>query len=378
MRDRLWLIYFNVSLLCVLLMGAELIGQISYFAVKGYPLFDSDRYENATHGLFELHPYLVGRPKKNVRVEENNKTISTTDIHTRWTNAPVEDRDLVRISILGGSTTFSTRVTDADSWPALLQTALGNRYAITNYGVPGYSTAEAIIQLALIVPESQPHIVVFYEGWNDIANYHDADVTSDYFRHGMKQYANLGIPVKLEREHEPLLSRLAEVSSIFRFAAVAARELPLKASNQLDPKNEIYAVPDPLVDKIYLQHLKTLKLLAEGLGAKVIFIPQVLNYADFTGKTTSRPWSPHIEDDAMPALLHRFNLIMNDACVPKAPDCIVLNEVPISDWGPGDFVDDGHFSRAGGVKFSSMVAARVKEMIKGGMLTAEPKSTEDR
>ncbi|MBI3596655.1 MAG: hypothetical protein HY203_05830 [Nitrospirae bacterium] len=361
MKEKLWVIYFNVSLACVLLMGTELFGQIFYFALKGYPVFESDKYVKTNDQVFELHPYLVGRLKKNIRVEEKNKTITTTDIYTRWTGAPTDDRNSIRIAVLGGSSAFGTEVTDIDSWPALLQNTLGNGYSVINYGVPGYSTAEAIIQMALIVPESRPHIVVFYEGWNDIRNYHDRDLGPDYFDHGMKQYEDLYIPVKFGNNHEPLLARLVQVSAIFRFANIIAQMLPQRVQSQPHTNNEVYKIPDPFVDKIYLRNLKTLKTLVQSLGAKVIFIPQVLNYADFEGKKGSRRWSPHIEDDAMPALLDRFNLIMNDACLPEESNCNVLNEVLTENWKPSDFMDDGHFSRTGGIKFSKIVAKQIRE-----------------
>jgi lysophospholipase L1-like esterase len=376
MKDKLWLVYLNVSLICVLLVGMELVGQVSYFAFHGYPLFESAAHAyrvesqifelrpthayRAENQIFELHPYLVGRLKKNVRIEQDNKTISTTDFHTRWTGAPTDDQNAIRIAVLGGSSTFGTRVTDADSWTALLQHRLGNEYSVINYGVPGYSTAEAIIQMALIVPERKPHVVVFYEGWNDIKNYHDGDLGPDYFGHGMKEYQELRIPVTFGDKQEPLSTRLVQISALVRFASRLAEMLPRKEQRPPQTSAEAHTTPDPFVDRIYLRNLKTLKTLARSLDAKAIFVPQVLNYDDFRGRTVSRRWSPHIEDDAMPALLDRFNSIMKNVCLPEEPECLVLNEVLAERWTSSDFVDDGHFSRAGGVKFSNLVARHIR------------------
>jgi hypothetical protein len=327
-------------------------------------LFESDKHTTMKEQVFELHPFLVGRPQKNIRVDNKNKTITTTDIHTRWTGAPTDDQNSIRIAVLGGSTAFGVAVTDADSWPALLQNTLDKGYSVINYGVPGYSTAEAIIQMALIVPDSSPQIVLFYEGWNDIRNYHDGNLGPDYFDHGMRQYGNLKIPVKFGNNHEPLFTRLVQISAIFKFANIIAQMLPQRPQSHPHTNREVYRTPDPFVDKIYLRNLKTLKTLAQNIGAKVIFIPQVLNYADFKGKKKSRGWSAHIEDDAMPGLLDRFNSIMNHICLPKEPNCIVLNEVSTERWDPSDFVDDGHFSRAGGVKFSTIVSKYIRKMTK--------------
>src|SRR5262249_7760463 len=128
-------------------------------------------------------------------------------------------------------------------------------------------------------------------------------------------------------------------------------------------------------DRIYLRNLKTLKVLAEQLGARSLFVPQVLNYADFRGSKTSRPWTPHIEDDAMPELLDRFNGIMDLACKSDETDCAVLKGVAAQGWEPEDFAvyeyedvdgsrhsahDDGHFSQRGNRKMATFLATCIK------------------
>ena len=123
------------------------------------------------------------------------------------------------MAVVGGSTTFGTRVTDADTWPWLLQERLGDGYAVANYGVPGYSTAENIIQMALVVPEARPRVVVFYEGWNDIRNYHWPGFQPDYYSHGMTQSDTL-LPATADRA--PWLSRAARYSYVMRLLGRAA------------------------------------------------------------------------------------------------------------------------------------------------------------
>ncbi len=353
MKSKFNIVYINIILVCVFLVVIELLGQIIYFSLKGHPLFVGYRYEP----VFELHPYLAGRLRKGIRVSQGDKTITTTDDYTRWTGAPSSSTNTIRVAILGGSTTFGTGATDTDTWPALLQDILGDGYSVINYGVPGYSTAEAIIQMALVVPEIKPHIVVLYEGWNDIRNYHVSDLGSDYFAHGILQYGNLQIPV--QQNH--VIVKLARVSAIFWFAKKIATLLPQLSEGRIHADNHVYRTADPFVDAIYLRNLKTLRILSENMGAYALFTPQVLNYTDFKGKKKSRPWSPHIEDDAMPVLLDRFNAIMTHACPPDKSACTVINEVLTVDWKPSDFVDEGHFSRTGGVKFAEIVARRIRE-----------------
>ena len=61
----------------------------------------------------------------------------------------------------------------------------------------------------------------------------------------------------------------------------------------------------------------------------------------------------------MPILLEKFNSMMNEVCLPEESGCVVLNEVRTENWAPSDFVDDGHFSRTGGIKFSQIIAKHI-------------------
>lgn len=359
MKQKLRIIFFNISVLCILVVGAELIGQVGYYIRYGYPVFTSDQHTaGAQRQIFELHPYLAGQPKKNASMQKGNVTITTTGINTRWTGANPDNPNAIKIAVLGGSSAFGTKVTDAESWPALLQSMLGDRYAVINYGVPGYSTAEHIIQMSLILPEIKPEVVIVYAGWNDIRNYHEPDLGPDYFKHGIKQYDNLGLELQNRKSG---FANLAQASAIFRFADYIAKRFNLKPTPETDknmqpPSN----TPDPYVDAIYLRNLNTLKVLAQHFGTRIVFVPQVLNYSDFRGKKgVSRYWSPYIEDDAMPELMDRFNLIMKDVCQPGESKCTVLSEVVSENWVPEDFADEGHFSKVGGDKFAKLVAAHI-------------------
>jgi len=352
MKQGLKLLAINYAVLCALLVSVELAGQLVYFVKTGQVLFLEQPRRDAgdTGNLFELHPFLAARPRLGASRQQGGVTITTTAMGTRVTGAPPDDGKLVRIAVLGGSTTFGTGVTDRESWPALLQSRLGAGFAVTNYGVPGYSSAEAIIQMALLVPEKRPHIVVFYQGWNDIRNYHEAGLGPDYYGHGMRQYENLEIPVF--RDERPVFA-----------TAWIARRIKERLSGPAPGHAKAaapVAVPDPYVDRIYLRNLRTLKWLTERIGAYGIFVPQVLNEAKFRGHKGSRYWTRHIVDDAMPALLARFNGLMSGLCQAPADRCQVLDEVGRFAWSSVDFVDDGHFSRAGGAKFAGILAERIR------------------
>jgi lysophospholipase L1-like esterase len=337
-----------------LLIGIEAVGQISYYLLNGYFI-----HEKFQRRVFELHPYLVGRLKPNTVTSKGNILITATEKSTRWTGAPEDDQNLIRVAVLGGSSTFGARVTDKESWAAILQTVLGDKYSVTNYGVPGYSTAEAIIQMALLVPENRPHVVVFYEGWNDIRNYHDPKLGADYYNHGIEQYNSLGIDIGYKKT---FLQMITKYSTTFKLADMLGNIILTARKKENSNSKPVYEVRDEFVDRIYLRNLKTLKLLSKNINAKILFVPQILNVSEFYGKKDSRRWSPFIRDDAMPKLLNEFNSIMDKVCNKNEMDCLVVNEVSNQDWKSDDFVDEGHFSREGGVKFALIIAKYLRKL----------------
>lgn len=372
MKEALRIIYFNVAFFCVLLVGLEVTGQVAFLALKGYPVYQSDQHliSESKEQLFELHPYLVARLRAGVRVQQGEKVVTTTGIHTRSTGADRAAPGAIRIAVVGGSTTFGSGVTDEDSWPARLQALLGPGYRVTNYGMPGYSTAEGVIQLALLVPESRPDVVVLYEGWNDIRNYHEPDLGADYYRHGMKQYANLDVQ---RPQPAGFIDKLADVSVIGRLALVLGKGKPA-ARPRVAPTGRRHTEPDTLVDRIYLRNLQSLKVLARNSGAHVLFVPQVMDPSRFNTGGGSHEWTPTIVDSAMPSLIGRFNRIMNGLCVAGEAHCEVLADIPAHGWQPDDFMDEGHFVRKGSDIFAGLLAAHIKEAVARRVIQHRPEA----
>ena len=349
MKKLFSLIFINLSVFCTLIVVLEMSGQILYYVTHDRFIFEDSPGIHHTQ-LFELHPYLAGRLRKSVIVEEEGKQITTTHFNTRWTGAPQDDSTRIRIAVLGGSTTFGSGVDDRDSWPALLQEKLGDRFSVTNYGVPGYSTAEAIIQMALIVTESHPHFVIHYHGWNDIRNYHKTDLGSDYYGHGITQYQNLFIPTFKEKT---VLEKFNDLSATVRLAHSIGSKLSGPTATKSFPS---FNVPDPLVDSLYVRNLRTLKLLSSEIPSYSLFIPQVLNFEMFESKKEPYWWSVHIENDAMRGLMGEFNALMKSVCSMNDPDCLFVKSVLMEEWTQEDFVDNGHFSRDGGENFIEIIS----------------------
>jgi lysophospholipase L1-like esterase len=77
-----------------------------------------------------------------------------------------------RIACLGGSTTYDDAVGDADTYPVKLEQFLRAArpqldIEVVNCGVPSYTSAESLANLAFRVLDLQPDAIVLYEGIND-------------------------------------------------------------------------------------------------------------------------------------------------------------------------------------------------------------------
>ena len=344
LMSTLKFIFINFFVLISILILIELSGHFCYRLIKGKFIFE---YEN----IFIEHPFLSGSLKKKFQIINNFKIISTNEDGFRITSNKINSNGKINIVCMGGSTTFGVGVPDEDSWPFILQSKLGTDYKVYNLGVPGYSTMEAMIQLVSIVPELKPDIIIIYEGWNDIRNYHIDEMTPDYYWHGMSQKSNL----KIEKKEKTL----PDYSFI--------KYLADKIHNKIYPQNSvdeiIYSDNDPYVDSLYVRNLKTIQILCEHLGAKQIYVPQVLNLDNFKNtKVKSRKWTPHIINKSMPLLIKQFNSLIKKS-IRENKDVIIINNIYEYDWKPKHFIDDGHFSKDGGEYFTDILIKSCNEII---------------
>jgi len=77
-----------------------------------------------------------------------------------------------RIVCLGGSTTFSDAVGDEDAYPLLMETMLRAArpdldLEVVNAGMPSYTSAESLANLAFRCLDLEPDAIVVYQGVND-------------------------------------------------------------------------------------------------------------------------------------------------------------------------------------------------------------------
>lgn len=116
---------------------------------------------------------------------------------------------------------------------------------------------------------------------------------------------------------------------------------------------------DPRLSKIYRDNIRLITAIAESFGVRVIFIPQILDYARMTGDTT---WGgePFIKAKDMKNLMGLMNQDMEEAA---GESHAYFLGTPLSEnWTNGDFLDMGHFSAAGAGKFALSISESVRKI----------------
>ncbi len=336
----------------IVLVLVEGTCQVAYRATQGSWLFGGSPGEEIA-GAFEPHPHLVGVPRPGFSREEGGVRISHNRLGIRGPEVPQRPAPGVRrVVAVGGSTTYGVGVSDGETWPALLAEALGPGWEVLNLGVPGYSSAENVIQTALLLSDLQPEIALFYEGWNDLRNSHVADLAPDYANfHAVHLYWNLGLFRLRAGNRSALVFYLRELArALFvddPWARVRYRPTPDRLTDAVDGR----------VLALYRRNLASLVALCRAQGIRPILIPQVLNADAMVGDEPGR-WVPLIRERDLPVAMEAFNLALLRTARRQGAEAVA--EVLDEPFAPEDFIDHGHFSARGNRRFARLLAARLR------------------
>src|SRR5215469_3041096 len=116
-------------------------------------------------GSLKLHARLTGLPFAPISPMLSNRfirhpllqAIPNPGVFGRFSHTQTNSRVTINVGKVseprfvfayGGSTTYGSGVSDAETWASALSAVLGSGYSVENRGVPGYTTVENIIQAA--------------------------------------------------------------------------------------------------------------------------------------------------------------------------------------------------------------------------------------
>ena len=357
-----WLLIALCTVECTLGIGTSILVNIHVLPHSRLPLNDqlSDEAE------FQYHPLLMGVPTPNLfrfspfKIRHDSYGVPGAERekiqHDSYGLRGAErDKNKLRhqiiIATVGGSTTYDLGVSNGQTWSDDLERQLGDKYAVLNHGVPGYSTVENLIQTLFYLNsyDIRPKCAIYYEGWNDIRNAHVPNLDPGHAR-----YALLKQVTALKLQKTPLLAKISPLSEIvLRYLQAWLEIIPLaKDFSSQDPVQG----SDPRLENFYRANIKAIAAINESRGITSIFVGQVLNRAKLR-KTTRYGFVPLVRDIDVWPLQARFNTILETTATKLGVPFLIP---PIDNFEDSDFVDQGHFSAKGAEKFAAMLAPIVR------------------
>jgi hypothetical protein len=251
------------------------------------------------------------------------------------------------IYVFGGSTAYDTGNTDAHTWPSRLSALLGPDFAVENYGVPAFSSLEAMLQSLFVFRDHPPVCALYYEGWNDLRNAHVKGLRNDYSDVELPHITAFLRPSR----RQPLLATYSVVFGLLDTIINPPPREPVVTG-------EISDQPDAQLTQIYRDNMKLIAAIAAQFNVRAIFIPQILNYAQQTGEHTAD--LPFVRAKDTEKLMGALNADLADVAAKSGANFLAA---PLSaGWTNDDFVDNGHFNAAGAQKFAASIAEDVRRL----------------
>lgn len=305
---------------------------------------------------FQWHPLLQAVPTPGLAfTSATGLAIRHSSHGTRGRDPdPVRLADGGVVATFGGSATYDIGNGEGDTWPDRLDEALrDDRLVVVNHGVPGYTTAEHVLQTAFYPDKfgRAPRCAVYFVGWNDLRNAHIPDLDAGYADFHMPSQVD---SLKVRRiggsnvTISPLLTVLARL-----VAAEVDTVRYAKDPYALPPASG----PDPAAAAIFERNVRTISAINRARGTPTIWVGQIVNRDRLKGDGLYG-WLPRVRDRDLWPLLQQSNAVLDRTARALGDPYVAL---PVDAFGPADFVDEGHFSAQGARRFAELLAPVVRQ-----------------
>lgn len=260
-RERRWavLVPLGTALFCWVWLEAVLYGFLYVkHGLLPHRIAARDFYPYEHHYM-EDHPYLpyLAMQGRYDRLEFNSQ----------GDRGPELDRPKKRVRILcyGGSTTFDAAHEWKDTWPGQLQALLGpERYEVVIAAQNGATTADSVVNYALIHSQDQADYVLAYEGNNDLESSFCADFRPDY-AHRRRKIAVTRFPLwRVLPRWLDWSAAYVVVRGAFTVKEGSLHDLYTRPCLKPDLAGGPYGVP------VFERNLLNLDALARANGAKLV------------------------------------------------------------------------------------------------------------
>ena len=296
---------------------------------------------------FRWHPLLQGVP-----IPSDGDDIHHNALGQRGRERTPQSLDgKTMIALFGGSTTYEVGGGEGETWGDRLEEMLGpDRIAVVNHGVPGYSTAEHVIQTAFYERTHgvSPRCSIYYIGWNDLRNSHVRNLDPGY--------ADFHLPGQIDNLE---VRRLRQSYVSFSPLLMLARYLLVLGVDTERPvdrqSGQTGAVPDTRMEEIFRRNVRTISAINRQRGITTLWVGQVMDHHRLLA---GEPWGwvPFLRAPDISPLILRLNALLKHEAEALGDTYV---DVAPQDFTSDDFVDHGHFTPAGSLKFAARLAPAV-------------------
>lgn len=298
---------------------------------------------------FRWHPTLQGVPIPSVGADDETYHNASGQRGRERTRQSLSGKKT--IALFGGSTTYDVESAEGETWGDRLEAILGaGRFAVINHGVPGYSTAENVIQTAFYERTHgvEPRCAIYYVGWNDIRNSHVQNLDPGY--------ADFHLPGQIDN----LQSRRLRQSYVsFSPLLMLARYFLVVGVDTVRPidraTGEVAGGPDPAMEEIFRRNVQTISAMNRQRGITTLWVGQVMDHRRLLAGQPSG-WVPFLRPQDISPLILRLNALLKREA--EALDDIYIDILPEA-FTSDDFIDHGHFVATGSLKFAERLAPAV-------------------
>jgi lysophospholipase L1-like esterase len=275
--------------------------------------------------------------------------------------------DVIRILCLGGSSTYGvTASSDTTTWPARLQRYLGEAlssrsFEVVNGGVPGYTSFESMIDLAIRGVELRPDIVIIYHGFNDLraATWPDVQPDNTHFRKAWDLNKS-SLVSALELSQTFLLARW--YATDYRNTEVALSRYVVVPENGDDFLGSVRR-PSPAALASFRRNMHSMIVLARAHGIRVLAAVEAY------GEATIAPQLADLVDEGMSHLADELGELISQ--VASDPDVQLFEARRILPLASGVFADGVHMTDAGSDRLARLMKNRLAEL--GWVAPPEPR-----
>lgn len=360
---------------CVLELTLALATSVQERFGRGVSTFPQDYFTEERDYRFVYHPVLQAVPRTNWQQEltfdvRNKNAERFSNWPMNWAElegrkfrfshnslgirgTELTERDLSKdlIFVYGGSTTYDTSVTQGATWVEQLQSELGEKYTVLNFGVIGYTTAHHLIQTAFYdnVRGRRPVCAVYYVGWNDLINMHKEGLDAAYADwHALRLLGAVRKPEVWPAKYSPT------VRFAYKYLQKWMDSVPVPEPVHGEP----IVASDARLERFFAEHIRVIAAINNSRSIRTVFIGQVLN-RDYLAIRPEAAYfyAPRVRNGDIWPLQERFNSILRETA--SSSGAAYIN-AGVENFHASDFSDPGHFVAAGAKKFAHSVADAVE------------------